>query len=58
LTFGQVQRGGDLDPSRTTEIFVEVKLFFQLEQLRIGVGRPESPRKAFIHWNKNKNKDI
>ncbi len=49
LTFGQVQRGGDLDPSRTTEIFVEVKLFFQLEQLRIGVGRPESPRKTFIH---------
>lgn len=49
LTFRQVQRGGDLDPPRTAQVFVEVELFFQLEQLRVGVGRPQSPRESFIH---------
>jgi hypothetical protein len=28
LPFGQVQRGGNLDPPRTAEVFVEVELFF------------------------------
>ena len=42
LSLGQIQRPGDLDSTRSAQVFVEMELFFQLQKLRIGVSRAQT----------------
>ena len=48
LAFGQVQGGGDLDATRAAEIFIKVEFLLQFQQLRVGVGCPQTSRKTCI----------
>lgn len=43
LPFRQIQRRGDLNPSGSTQILVEVKLLFKFQQLRVSVGSAQAP---------------
>lgn len=64
LPLGQIQKGGDLNPPGPTKVLVEVELFLQLQQLRVGVGgaQPAGPRSSSIQtglaliWAERENK--
>lgn len=43
LSLSQVQARRNFNPSWTTQVLVEVKLLFQLEQLCVGVRGPQAP---------------
>lgn len=43
LSLGEVQRRGDFDPPWPAQILAEMKLLFELQQLRVGVRGPQSP---------------
>ena len=51
LTFGKIERSGDLDATRSAQVLVEVELFLQLQQLRVGVGRSQTSWKTFVDCN-------
>lgn len=64
LPLGQIQKGGDLNPPGPTKVLVEVELFLQLQQLRVGVGgaQPAGPSSSSIQtglaliWAERENK--
>ena len=42
LTFGEAQRMSNFDPSPSSEVTIEMELFFQLQSLVTGVSLPAS----------------